>query len=334
MQGKTINVGLIGLGRMGQVHAHGFHKMPLVNLKAVCDTNEDQLAETCKKYDAKGYKDYNEMLADKSIDAISICLPDNMHYDCIIKATAAGKHILCEKPLVNNLPEALEIEKHLQNYDKVFMVAYCLRYDGPRIAVRDRYIAGDFGEIIYIYNRRNSPIVGPMHYAGFSDIADHVMIHDIDYINWLFGSKPGKVYAKSRSVLLKEKNMTDVIFALLTYPNGTLVCLESCWAMPDLTPMALDDRMELIGTKGSAYLDCSEAGTMFVLDRDAPKPVRNGGDFYATEATGLVFEELIDFIRCVAGEKTNKISIREAVEGIEVVEAINLSIKEDREIIL
>ena len=332
MAKNSVNVGVIGLGRMGQVHAHGFHRMPFVNLKAVCDSNKERLSQICEKFGATGYTDYNELLADESIDAISLCLPDNMHKDCIVKAVEAGKHVLCEKPLVNTLTEAIEVEKILEGYDKVFMVAYCLRYDSQRIALRDRLQKGDFGEVIHIYNRRNSPIVGPMHYAGYSDLADHVMIHDIDYINWLLGSKPSKVYAKSRSVMLKEKNMTDAIFALLTYPCGALVCLESCWVLPDLTPMALDDRLELIGTKGSAYLECSEMPILFVLNREAVKPVRFGGDFHATQAFGCVYEELNEFIRCVVDGKVSNISVREAVEGIEVVEAICRSTKEGREI--
>ena len=332
MANDFINIGVIGLGRMGQVHAHGFHKMPLVNLKAVADVNPGLLAETSEKFGAKGYADYNEILEDPSINAVSICLPDNMHKDCILRATQAGKHVLCEKPLVNNLADALEIEKKLRGYDKVFMVAYCLRYDLQRAALRERLLAGDFGEVIHIYSRRNSPIVGPRHYAGYSDLADHVMIHDIDYINWLLRSKPRKVYAKSRSVLLKDKNMTDAIFALLTYPSGELVCLESCWVLPELTPMALDDRLELIGTKGSAYLECSEAAVMFVSNRDAEKPVRHGGDFKAAEAAGMVYEELNEFVRCVIAGKTSEVTIREAVEDIEVVEAICLSAKEGREI--
>ena len=197
-----VNTGVIGLGRMGRVHAHGYNKIPLVNLKAVCDADAGRLAEVSGKFGAKGYADFNEMLADPSIEAVSICLPDNMHKECIIKAVEAGKHILCEKPLVNNLADALYLEKFLTGYDKVFMVGYCLRYDGQRAALRDRLRNGDFGDVIYICNRRNSPLIGPMHYAGYSDLADHVMIHDIDYINWLLGSKPNKVYAKSRSVIL------------------------------------------------------------------------------------------------------------------------------------
>lgn len=334
MKKNSISIAVIGLGRMGQLHAASYYKMPFVNLKAICDTNEGRLAEFCEKYSTKGYTDYNEMLKDDSIDAISICLPDNMHKDVIIKAINKGKNIMCEKPLTTNLEEAYEIADKLENYDKVFMVGYCLRFDPRQRGLKARLDKGELGDVISIYNRRNSPIVGAMHYSGYSDLAEHVMIHDIDMVNWLLKSKPKKVYAKSRSVVLKDKNMTDAIFALLEYPCGALVCLESSWVLPRISPEVLDDRMEIICTDGAVYLNGSDTGITFVLDSDAKRPVRHGGSFDASEPDSVLYNELTSFVNYVVNNRPSEISVHEAVEALEVVYAIKRSIKEGCEVTL
>jgi len=333
LQREGLNVAVMGLGRMGWIHATAYAKMPLVNLKAVCDVDEERLTRFCKEFGTEGYASFHDMLEDDSIDAVNICLPDNMHLEPVLKSLEKGKHILCEKPLANTYAEAKEIYEHQKGNDKVFMVGYTLRFSPAHQSVKYRYDNGDFGDIVMIWNKRSSPIVGPLHYAGYSDLADHVMIHDIDFYNWMLGSKPSKVFAKSRSVLLKDKNMTDVIYAILEYPCGTMVCLDSCWVLPELTPQALDDGFEIIGTKGSAYLSCSDFGSTFILDdRQAPKPVFRGVPFVSEQIPDIYYEELTFFVNCVLTGQPSGMSCEDAVVGLEVVEAINRSIAEGKEI--
>ena len=334
MEKKGLNVAVLGLGRMGLLHAAAYAKMPLVNLKAICDVDEARLAKCCKEFGAEGYSDFNKLLEDDSIDAVNICLPDNMHLAPVKKALDMGKHILCEKPLANTLAETKEIRDYEKGNDKVFMVGYTLRFSLRHLMVKDYYDKGEFGEVIMVHNRRSSPIIGPRHYAGYSDLADHVMIHDIAYFNWLFGTKPSKLFAKGRSVMLKDSNMTDVIYAILEYPNGAMVCLESCWVLPELTPQALDDTMELIGTKGSVYMSCGDLSSTFVMgDRQAlPKPVYSGIPFDTDHVSDIYFDEITFFVNCILNGQSPGMSCDDAVADIEVVEAIMQSIAEGREI--
>ena len=334
MEKKGLNVAVLGMGRMGRLHAAAYARMPFINLKAICDANEERLAGFCREFDAKGYADFNELLEDDDIDAVSVCLPDNMHAAPVLKALEKGKHILCEKPLANTLEDAKRIRDAQKGIDKVFMVGYSLRFSPNHTMVKQRYDRGEFGDVIMVWNKRSSPIVGPRHYAGYSDLADHVMIHDISYFNRLFGKKPSKVFAKGRSVMLKDKSMTDVIYAILDYPAGAMVCLESCWTLPDLTPQALDDGMELIGTKGSAYISCGDLSSTFISDdREAlPKPVYSGIPFLTDKVADIYIEEITFFINCVLNGQSPDMSCDDAVADLEIVEAIKSSVTDGREI--
>lgn len=335
MPKETLNVSVVGLGRMGQLHAAAYDKMPLINLKAICDTDEKRLAHFCEKFSAKGYTDYNEMLKDETIDAVNICLPDNMHRDAVVSALKKNKHILCEKPLTIKLDEAKEIAELQKNSDKVFMVGYSLRFSDRHKALKHSYDKGELGEAIFIYERRNSSIIGPMHYAGYSDLVEHVMIHDIDFTNWLLKSKPENVFAKSRSVLLKEKNMTDVIFAFLEYPCGTMVCLEACWVLPEFMPPALDDNLEFIGTKGAVYIENGDLGISYVLnDRQAVKPVFCGTPFITEEVGATYYDEITYFVNCILKDTPADMSCQDSIDAIEVVEAIKRSIRDGCKIVL
>ena len=150
------------------------------------------------------YKDYKELLKDTAIEALSIVLPDNLHREAVELAVQAGKHILLEKPLAKELEDGKALYEITKDYDKVFTTGFLLRFD-PRFAmIKERLDSNELGDIIHCYVRRNSPIIGPRRYIGASDLSMHVMINDIDYINWWMDCQPVKVFAKYRSVLLRK----------------------------------------------------------------------------------------------------------------------------------
>jgi len=324
---STLNVGVIGLGLMGARHALALDKMPLVNLKSICDANEERLQAYSEKLKVKGYKDYKEMLDDEELDAVSICLPDNMHLDVVKTAVDKKKHILVEKPIASELNEGKQIYELVKDYDKVFTVGHIVRFDPRFSEVKRRISEGQLGDIIYLYCRRNSPITGPKHYKGFTDLSMHVMIHDIDIVNWFFNSNPVKVYAKSRSALLKEYNMTDCIFALIEYENGAIACLEACWVLPENLPGSIDDKVEVVGTKGVAYIDSCDKGVNFIAAGKVDYPDSRHWPDVNGEIGGALYEELTSFVNCVIKGRKPVVSAYDAVKALEIVDAIERSRK-------
>lgn len=329
---EAVKVGVIGIGQMGTYHAQVYQKLPQAELAAICEYDDEKRAAAEKEFNCKGYKDYKELLEDPEIEAVSIVLPDNMHREAVEIAVKNNKHILLEKPLAKELEDGKVMYELTKDYDKVFSVGFLLRYD-PRFAmIKQRLDEGELGDIIHIYCRRNSPIIGPRRYVGASDLSMHVMIHDIDYINWYMGCEPVKVFAKSRSVLLKENGMNDVIYAIVTYENGAIACMEACWVLPETSPTIIDNKLELVGTKGVAYVDSCDNGVRFVTDKKVQYPDTRHWYYVNGELCGDLAEEIMAFINNVASGTKSIITPKEAYDSLRVVDAIERSIAEEREV--
>lgn len=328
----VVKVGVIGLGQMGQIHARIYRKMSNVELAAICEFHDERRAKAQEEFGCKAYKDYKEMLEDPEIDAVSIVLPDNLHREAVEIAVQNKKHILLEKPLAKELEDGKAMYEITKDYDKVFTVGFLLRFD-PRFSMIKRALdEGELGDIIHLYCRRNSPIIGPRRYIGASDLSMHVMIHDIDYINWYMQSEPVKVFAKSRSVLLKEHDMDDVIYAIVTYANGAIACMEACWVLPENSPTTIDDKLELVGTKGVAYVDSCDHGVRFVSDKRIAYPDSRHWYDVNGETSGDLSEQLYAFINNVVSGTKSIITPKEAYDSLRVVDAIERSIAEGKEV--
>ena len=96
---RTVNVGVIGVGAMGENHVRVYHKMEEANLVAVSDVSERALKKIEKKYGAKGFTEYSELLENPDIEAVSVCVPTTFHHDVVIEAIKHKKHVLVEKPI-------------------------------------------------------------------------------------------------------------------------------------------------------------------------------------------------------------------------------------------
>lgn len=325
---SSVNVGVVGVGQMGTLHAQIYQRLPQANLVALCEYNDTRREQLKEEFSGvRLYKDYKEMLASPDIDAVSIVLPDNMHREAVEIAVANEKHILLEKPLSKELKDGLAMYEILKDYDKVFTTGFLLRFDPRFSMIKNRLEQGELGDIVHAYVRRNSPIIGPRRYIGHSDLSMHVMIHDIDYLNWWVGCKPVKVYAKARSVRLKEFNMNDVIYALVTYENGVVCCMEACWTLPENSPTIIDDKVELVGTKGVAYVDSCDYGVRFVSESGKIE-YPDSRHWYTIngEAHGDLSEEVTAFIDNIVNGTKSIITVEESLNDLRVIDAIERSI--------
>ena len=108
--GKKIKVGIIGAGAIGSVHADNYKNVADAEVIALCDILPDKLEEKAARHGIPlKYTDYKELLANKDIEAVSICVPNNMHAPIAIDALKAGKHVMLEKPMCLNAQLARDV---------------------------------------------------------------------------------------------------------------------------------------------------------------------------------------------------------------------------------
>ena len=112
---STIGVGVIGAGLLGDVHARVYQRLSGIDLIAICDLDEDRARTVSNKYGVSThYTNYQALLNNADIQAVSIATPDFAHAEIAIAAAQAGKHILCEKPLATTVEAAQAIVEAAQ----------------------------------------------------------------------------------------------------------------------------------------------------------------------------------------------------------------------------
>ena len=141
MANDNVNIGIVGLGFMAVMHIRAYRQVEGANIAAICNPSGNRLngdfSDVFGNLDSgdpvkldmsqvKAYQSFDELLADDSIDVIDICAPTRTHVELTKAALAAGKHVLCEKPLARTLDDAREIADAAANAKGLFMTAMCL----------------------------------------------------------------------------------------------------------------------------------------------------------------------------------------------------------------
>lgn len=145
---KLVNVGIVGLGAVGERLLHQFVKHPKTIVAAICDTNTSRLNELQAKIDNVNiYTNYNELISDPSINLVYVAVPPKFHHRVVMEAAKAGKHILCEKPLANSLAEAEEMAGAVENANIVNAINFPLPYSNAVQTFKAKWEAGEIGKL-------------------------------------------------------------------------------------------------------------------------------------------------------------------------------------------
>lgn len=255
----TIRWGVVGLGYFGEVHAHTLSTMPGIQLAGLCTRRDQRLQEVAELYNVhKRYTDYHQLLADPSIDAVSLTTNVDDHRDITIEAFRNGKHVLVEKPMAPTVADCDRMIEASRESGRLLMVGHICRFD-PRVALAKRAIEeGRLGEILSMNARRNlSKAIGVQAGERVSALFGHG-IHDADIMRWFNPAEPLSVYAQESHP--STAKYADCGWATVRFENGAVGVIEEVWHLPETTRFDIDARMEVIGTEGALYINCGETG--------------------------------------------------------------------------
>jgi predicted dehydrogenase len=254
---RPLNVGMIGYGFMGRAHSNAYHRVndffdlpyrPV--LKAACARNLDKVKAFAQKW---GYEstetDWRRLLERKDIDVIDICTPNNTHAEIALSAAAAGKMILCEKPLAMNGPEALKMTEAVEKAGVANMVWYNYRRV-PAVTLAKQLI--DEGRLGRIFHYRakflqdwtinpDVPQGGAATWrldveAAGSGVSGDLLAHCIDTARWQNGEIASlmamtETFVKERKHALTNKvekvGIDDACIFMGHFANGSLANFES-----------------------------------------------------------------------------------------------------------
>lgn len=317
----TVRWGVVGLGYFGEVHAHTLSTMPNVQLAALCTRREQRLGELADRYNVeKRYTDYRQLLADPSIDAISLTTNVDDHRDITIEALRSGKHVLVEKPMAPAVADCDRMIEASGQTGRVLMVGHICRFD-PRVAMAKQAIDdGRLGQILSMNARRNlSKVIGIQAGEKVSALFGHG-VHDADIMLWFNQAKPVSIYAQESHP--SSAKYPDCGWALARFANGAVGVIEEVWYLPETTRYDIDARMEVIGTEGALYINCGEAGLEIHDANGLSMPDTVYWPCVFGQRVGALQLELQYFANCVReGQSPNRCAPDQSRAAVELMTA-------------
>ncbi|CAM4037234.1 inositol 2-dehydrogenase [Palleronia rufa] len=323
-----LNVGLLGCGRIGRVHGASLGRIEGARVAAVADAvpaAAQALAESC----GAGAMPAADLIGSAGIDAVVIGTPTDTHYELIHAAAAAGKAILCEKPVDMSADRIRECMAAVEAAGVPFMTAFNRRFDPNFAAIAARIGAGEIGavEIVTILSRDPAP-PPPSYIAGSGGIFRDMMIHDFDMARFLLGEEPVSVYAVGAALVdpeIGEAGDVDTAAVTLTTPAGRICQISNSRR----ARYGYDQRVEVHGALGMLRADNMLQDTVESAGADGFR--RAPAQAFFLERYAAAYEaEMRHFVDCVASGRGVGPGIGDGLRAQLLADAADLSRREGR----
>ena len=244
-----LKIGLLGAGRIAGVHAAAISQNPQSKLVAISDFFPEVADKLARQFDAV-MRTNEDIIADPEIDAVLIATPTDTHSDLIEAATAAGKAVLCEKPVDLSLERARACLHNSAPSGVPVMVGFNRRFDPNFAALKASLEAGDIGKAELLSITSFDPAPPPVSYIKTSGgLFRDMMIHDFDMANFIMGEAPISVMATASCVVDPEIGAAgdvDTAVVTLSYADGRIAVIKNSRR----AAYGYDQRVELLGAQG------------------------------------------------------------------------------------
>ena len=273
----TIQVGIIGAGRIGTVHAETLvYRIPQARVLALADVNVTAAQRLAERLSIPRVSDdYRDILADPSIDAVLVCSSTDTHAEIIRAAARAGKHIFAEKPIDLSLPRIDEVLAAVDAAGVKFQVGFNRRFDPTYARVRQAIQDGEIGEVHLLHLISRDPAPPPIEYVRVSGgLFLDMMIHDFDMARFLVGAEVAEVFTRAAVRIdpaIGEAGDVDTAVVLLTFENGAIGTIDNSRQ----AVYGYDQRVDVLGSAGgistgNVYPNEAVFRTAQAIRRDLP----------------------------------------------------------------
>jgi myo-inositol 2-dehydrogenase/D-chiro-inositol 1-dehydrogenase len=299
----NIRVGLIGAGRIGQVHAeHLAGRILSVELAAVADINLAAAQATAARFNVPvALADYRALLEDKSIQAVAICSATDTHASIVQDAASAGKHIFCEKPIDFDLKRIDQTLAAVEKAGVKLQVGFNRRFYANFRRVRERVAQGDVGTPHILRITSRDPAPPPTDYLKVSGgIFLDMTIHDFDMARYIMGDEVTEVYAVGEVLvdpMIGEVGDIDTTLITLRFANGAIGAIDNSRK----AVYGYDQRVEVFGSAGMVSVSNNLPNTHIYSDAHgihAPLPLY----FFIERYAESYLTEMQAFIACIQND--------------------------------
>jgi inositol 2-dehydrogenase len=318
--GKTkLNVGLIGLGRLGRVYARDLStRIACTRLVAVADVDEASTADVARQYDVpRSYTDPMALLDDRAVDAVVIVSPTKLHAAQTEAAASRKRPIFCEKPAALSLDEALGMKAAIDRTKTFFQLGFMRRFDSGYAAAKRRIAEGAIGDPVVFKSTSRDPFRPSIEYADPKSSGGMIIdmgIHDFDLARWFMGEvrtvhAVGGVLAYPE---LGEVGDIDNAIISLVFESGRL-------GVVDLTRNGIygyDITTELLGTEGTLRIGYLRETPLLVMTKG--RVAHDTVPYFMERFRDAYTSQLENFAENVLFEREPPITVDDGVESLRI----------------
>ena len=327
---KKLNVGIIGAGRIGQVHAKSItYHIPQAKIVAISDIYYEGAKRVAESLGIpNAYEDYHEILNNPEIDAVLICSSTDTHADIAVEAAEAGKHIFCEKPVDLTVAKIKKVIAAVEKAGVKLQIGFNRRYDHNFAEIKRLANDGKLGKLQTIKITSRDPEPPSIDYVKVSGgIFLDMTVHDFDMARFI-GGEVEEVYANAAVTVdeaIGDAGDVDTALIALKFKNGAIGVIDNCRK----ACYGYDQRLEVFGTGGQASAANDTPTNVSYINENGnmtDKPLY----FFLERYMQSFTDEMTEFINAVQNDELTKTTVNDGLEALRLGLAAKLSVKEHR----
>ena len=322
--GGPVGVAVVGAGYWGPNLIRNLASLPECRLVAVCDLDVERLDPIARELGVWTTTSLEELLAERSVEAVAIATPAATHRQVAEAALRAGRHVLVEKPLATDPADAAALVACARARRRVLMVGHLFAY-APAVARLAGLIAqGTIGELCYVHGVRTSMSGTARLDTG---ITWDALIHDAYLLPMLVGRRPIRVAASGSAYL--SPGLEDVVFANLDFGQGVIAaCYVSWYALEKAR------RYTVVGSRGILVYDDLVAPHLQLYDRRYERPGGRGRWQWHDGGARAIDVPVVEplraqcqhFLACIRDHRTPLTDGQAGLEAVRLVHAFQTSL--------
>ena len=324
---RKLGVGVLGVGEMGRRHAENLrHLVPNAELVAVADVNSVRARQVAAELEiTNSFGSLESMLECKGLNAVVIATPDKFHAAAVKTVAAAGKDMLCEKPLALSIADALEAVNAVAKAGVRMQVGFMRRYDPAYRAAMKRIEAGEIGTPVIFKSIGRDKDGPPL--ASYQPLINGMLfytntIHDFDLGRWLMHDEVSEVHAYTTVAIRPEvAQFGDVVASVvnLKFVQGAIGNIESLAQ----AVYGYDVRTEIVGSKGSIIVgSMNRTPATFLLAEGSSQPL---ADHFLSTFADAYLAEIRDFTDRILNNQPLRVTANDGLRALAIAAAAEKS---------
>ena len=321
---NKINLTILGLGRIGKIHAENVISLNECNLKIIIDPISDS-DNNFTDLGIKQSKHFDDLLNESDIDGVIICSPSKYHVSQIKSLSELTKNIFCEKPLGLSIEEILDVKSLVSKKNLNLHIGFNRRYDPDFSELKRRILNDEIGDLHMIKITSRDPAPPPISYIKKSGgIFLDMTIHDFDMVKYLSGSEISELYVKGGCFVdpeIEKAKDVDTAIINMSLKNGVLATINNSRK----AVYGYDQRIEVLGSKGVLKVENKLLNKVVKGTREGFIS-SNPQNFFIDRYEQSYEKELMNFVQSIKGDLVDHADADDGLHALKAGLAANNSL--------